>query len=80
MNKFNMLLADKKGKIFDVPNMEACGMKAGCFLRLQEHDLIKLPSGSKLYMLPKRAPVGYDSKAKTFKTIDESYPTRMAAA
>jgi len=55
-----LLIADSKGKIFSVPYLEAAAMKGGSFFRLNPGDLIKLPFGSELFILPQRLPVGYD--------------------
>ena len=55
-----LLVADKNNKIFDIPHLKATGMKQGSFFRLRNKDLIKLPSGSELFMLPGRLAVGYD--------------------
>lgn len=58
--KPHLLISDSNGKIYDLPYLEATGMKAGHFFRLSPQELIKLPSGSELFMLPGRMPVGYD--------------------
>jgi pyruvate-formate lyase-activating enzyme len=65
-----LVVSDKKGRIYDFPPIEACGMKGGHFFRLPSAELIKLPYGSELFMLPERAPFGYDPKSKNFITLD----------
>ena len=65
-----LVVADKKGRIYDFPPIEACGMKGGYFFCLPSAELIKLPYGSELFMLPERAPLGYDPKSKDFVTLD----------
>ena len=60
-----LLVADQKGKIFEHPALEAAGMKAGRFFRLDPKELIKLPAGSQLFKLPDRSPVGYDPQTAT---------------
>jgi len=65
-----LLISDKKGKIYSVPGLEPAGMKAGNFFRLRRQDLIKLPSGSRLFMLPQRLPVGFDSTSNRFLSLD----------
>lgn len=45
-------------------------MKAGHLFRLSGSDLIKLPPGSRVFMLPSRAPIGYDPGKNEFVTAD----------
>ena len=59
-----LLIADKKGRIYDVPYLEATGMKDGEYFRLRPSDLIELHPDSELFMLPDRSPVGYDPSLK----------------
>lgn len=68
-----LVVADKKGKIYDFPVLKAAGMKRGCFFPLQESELIRMPYGSELFMLPDRAPLGYDPEAKRFTALDGYY-------
>lgn len=65
-----LIVSDKKGKIFALPTMGAAGMKGGVFFVLNAGDLIKMPPGSRLFMLPRRAPVGYDLKTERFMTLE----------
>ncbi|MFH1854207.1 MAG: radical SAM protein [Candidatus Omnitrophota bacterium] len=65
-----LLVSNKTGRIRDFPILEASGMKAGHFFRLHPSELIKLPQGSELFMLPDRFAVGYDSASKRFVTVD----------
>ena len=67
---FSLLVSDKKGRIFNIPGMEAAGMKAGCFFRLDKKDFIRMPEASKLFMLPGKVPVGYDSLKGSFEAIE----------
>lgn len=71
-----LLIADKKGKIFDVPYLEAAGMKAGKSFRLEEKDLVKLPLESELFMLPDRKPVGYSPERGGFIQLENSPLTK----
>jgi hypothetical protein len=66
MDKIALLVSDKKGRVRDVGNIEAAGMKGGCFFRMAPAELIELPGASRLFMLPDRMPVGYDPVAKKF--------------
>lgn len=69
--KPKILVSNNKGKIYDLQALEATGMKGGIFFQLPSHELIRLPYGSELFMLPSRVPVGYDNKAKNFVTLKE---------
>jgi hypothetical protein len=53
-----LLVADKKGRIYDVPHLEATGMKGGEYFRLDPGKLVKLHPDSELFVLPDRKPVG----------------------
>ncbi|NQT94820.1 MAG: radical SAM protein [Candidatus Omnitrophica bacterium] len=64
-----LVVSDRKGKIFNIPYL-AVGMKAGSFFPLALKDLVRLPQGSELFMLPSRKPVGYDTAAKDFVVPD----------
>jgi pyruvate-formate lyase-activating enzyme len=61
-----LLFADNRGSVFVHPALKACGMKAGRFFALRSDDLVKLPSGSRLFMLPRRAAVGLDPDTGAF--------------
>ncbi len=65
-----LIVSDRKGKIFGLPAFGAVGMEAGKFFRIDQHDLIKLPPASSLFMLPARRPVGYDPKTGNFTGIE----------
>jgi len=70
---FRLLVSDKSGKIFDIPELEAAGMKAGCFFRPGGEEFIKMPDASRLFMLPKRMPVGYDRDSGKFKALENYF-------
>ena len=61
-----LVISDKNGNLYDVPGLEAAGMKGGSFLKLTMQDLIPIPAGSELFMLPGRVPVAYDAITKSF--------------
>jgi len=65
----NLLASDNKGRIFDIRDLGPAGMKAGRFFSLPEREFIKLPAGSRLFMLPQRAPVGHDPATGEFKAV-----------
>jgi molybdenum cofactor biosynthesis enzyme MoaA len=68
-NYLQFLVADKKGRISPIPGISPCGMKAGLYFRLSRKDLIELPSGSELFVMPDRLAVGYSKKSKNFVEI-----------
>ncbi|MBU1912526.1 MAG: radical SAM protein [Candidatus Omnitrophica bacterium] len=70
---FHLLVSDKSGKIFDIPELEAAGMKAGCFFRPGKREFIKIPEASRLFMLPGRMPVGYDRVGGKFKALENYF-------
>lgn len=57
-----LLVADKQGRIIDLPELQMAGMSNGSFSRPQLEDLIPLPLGSELFALPGRLPVGWDQE------------------
>ncbi|MDP3730034.1 MAG: radical SAM protein [Candidatus Omnitrophota bacterium] len=66
MNVSKLLTADRKGKIFELPRLEAVGMKAGKFFVLKMPDLIRLPLVSEIFHLPGRAAIAYDPVDRSF--------------
>lgn len=69
----DMAVSDKYGNISSVSMLSACGMKAGIPAPLKRDGLIKLPTGSRLFMLPCRMPVGYDDALKDFAALNNFY-------
>ena len=61
-----LLVSDHGGKIFEMPRLEAVGMKAGAFFVLKARDLIRLPVRSEIFHLPGRIAVAYDPARQTF--------------
>lgn len=70
-DKFQLVVSDKKGRIFNIPDLEAIGMESGCFFRIARKDFIELPIGSKFFALPDRVPVGWDGVSQGFKGLDK---------
>jgi pyruvate-formate lyase-activating enzyme len=63
------LVADNKGRIYDLPHLRAAGMKAGVPFLLKPSDLIELHPDSELFMLPSRSPVVYDPSQGSFVEV-----------
>lgn len=53
-----LVFADPKGNITDFPDLTMAGMSGGQFVQPAREDLIALPEGSELFVLPGRYPVG----------------------
>jgi pyruvate-formate lyase-activating enzyme len=64
-----LVYADESGEIYDHPSLEMAGSSGGSWQRIEEDALITLPSGSELFRLPGRTPVGYDRKKGDFVTL-----------
>lgn len=58
--KFELVFADKAGKVYNFPGLRPAGMKAGKFFELDQAPLVRLPDSSELFLLPDRLPVGFD--------------------
>ena len=78
--KPELLIADRNGRLYNVPHVEAAGMKGGFFFRLNPRDLIELPYGSELFMLSQRAPVGYNAGIGRFVSLSENPYSRKDKA
>lgn len=50
-------------------------MEAGSFFRLKPEEMIRLPAGSRLFMLPDRRPVGYEPGTDKFITLEDGFAT-----
>ncbi len=66
------LISDDKGNISFDERLKAAGMEGGCIFRLDRSGLIKLPAGSRLFMLPSRLAVGCDRVSGEIMPIEGS--------
>ncbi len=57
-----LLYADEQGKIFEDESFWVAGRSGNDIVSLKPEDFIELPSGSDLYVLPERYPIGINSK------------------
>lgn len=55
-----LLLSDLKGKVAFDNCLKATGMRGGRIFKLESSDIIRLPAGSKLFLLPSRPAIGFD--------------------
>jgi hypothetical protein len=57
-----LLFANRQGQILDFPELHMAGRSARHICRPELSDLIPLPEGSELFVLPNRYPAGIDPK------------------
>ncbi len=68
-----LLAADKKKNIYDMPGFLACGQAGEKTAILASEDLLPLPKGSNLYLLPERNPVAFNIHTQAFERIQEHF-------
>lgn len=56
----SLVFADKKGTVIDFPDLAMAGMSNGQYFKPELNDIIPLPEGSEIFLLPQRLPVGLD--------------------
>jgi pyruvate-formate lyase-activating enzyme len=56
----SLVIADRNGAITDLPTLTMAGMSNGGLFQPELKDLIALPEGSELFVLPGRLPIGCD--------------------
>src|SRR5262249_49611170 len=59
----SLVYADDSGNIFDDPGLIMSGRSGFEAVALSENELIELPAGSDVFMLPDRHPIGFDRKS-----------------
>ena len=59
----SLVIADEQGNIRDFPHLSMAGMANGQYFQPELKDIIPLPTGSELFALPDRLPVGTDIKS-----------------
>ncbi len=67
-----LCVADKEGRIYNVPFLASAGMRGGHYSRLRLSRMTKLPYGSQLFMLPDRFPVGFDPESREFVSLEQN--------
>jgi wyosine [tRNA(Phe)-imidazoG37] synthetase (radical SAM superfamily) len=68
-----LLAADTNKNIYDIPGAIACGQAGREVSTLKPQDLIPLPKGSNLYLLPDRRPVAFNASKKTFEPVEDCF-------
>ena len=66
-----LVFADSQGQIYDHPYLQLVGRSGWEFSQIPEPELIPLPPGSDLFVLPGRQAVGYDPRRRRFVTAGE---------
>ncbi len=84
-NRPALVYADVNGNIFDWPALEMAGAAANELKRPTSAELIPLPEGSELFLLPGRVPVGFDRESGDFLPLQSDpfnaeKPVRAVAA
>ncbi len=71
----NLVYADEKGRIYDHPALKMAGRSGRLFHPVEPQELIPLPEGSELFVLPERLPVGWDEKTDEMLVLDQDPET-----
>jgi len=66
----SLVFADRHGAIKDFPDLKMAGRSGQRLVRLEKEDLIPLPPGSELFVLPERMPVGIDPQSNELLLLD----------
>jgi len=61
-----LILSDPKGRIFDHPFLKMAGRSGNRLVLPPLSELVPLPMGSQLFLLPGRIPIGWDEERRTF--------------
>jgi pyruvate-formate lyase-activating enzyme len=65
-----LVFADSSGQVIDAPGIAAAERIGWRIRRVDPADLIPLPSGSELYLLPERNPVGFATGARKLRALE----------
>lgn len=76
----HLVVSDRDGNIFEIPELSMAGMSLNAPALPTEQELIPLPYGSDLYLLPERTAVGYDPRRKEFVEVKEYHGEPVFAA
>jgi pyruvate-formate lyase-activating enzyme len=66
-----LVVSDEQGNIFEVPELLMAGMSLQTYRQPAEAELIPIPYGSNLFMLPGRKAIGYDPRKQAFTALKE---------
>lgn len=68
-----LLVCDEQGNIVEDTSLRVVGREANKIKILKPDDFIPLPKGSDFFFLPKRRPVGYNSKSKQIEVSKKGF-------
>ncbi len=68
----SLVYADSTGRIFDFPGLKMAGRSGRVFHPVEPADLIPLPQGSELFVLPGRIPVGWDQSVDEMIALEQN--------
>ena len=68
-----LLVADKAQKIYDLPGYAVCGQADRWIAALSLDEMIPLPKGSRLFFLPDRHPVAFNTSTRDYETLDDFF-------
>ncbi|HEX3031293.1 MAG TPA: radical SAM protein, partial [Bacillota bacterium] len=77
--KFRMLYADKDGQLFDHPGFQLVGKSGNCLTEPLPEEMIPLPEGASLTMIPGGTPIGTDRQGR-FRLVKAAGTARPAQA
>ncbi|MGI5892503.1 MAG: radical SAM protein [Bacillota bacterium] len=66
----NMIFAQSDGQWFDFPGLELAAMSGNMMLRAGRKEMITLPEGATLTMMPMAKPWGFDRQTGQFKALE----------
>lgn len=69
----HLVCSDARGRIVDLPGYEMAGLSGRTTVRVDPHELIELPPGSQLYLMPGRRAVGFNRASGRMAVIDDAY-------
>nr|HDN00022.1 radical SAM protein [Deltaproteobacteria bacterium] len=67
----SLVYADSEGRIYDLPGLKMAGRNGRVLHPVDLKDLIPLPQGSELFVLPDRLPVGWDQDRDDMVVLDK---------
>jgi pyruvate-formate lyase-activating enzyme len=65
----SLVYANQKGEIKNFSGLYMAGRSGNCFLKPENIDLIPLPEGSELFLLPDRLPVGFSPSTEELMAL-----------
>ncbi|NPV26718.1 MAG: radical SAM protein [Firmicutes bacterium] len=66
---FNLVFADEKGRVFDHPDLQLVGRLGNQLVEAVSEEMIPLPDGASLTLLPDRYPVGFAADTGEFTVL-----------